>query len=72
MVFPCLKKMKSLYKLSLEGDVNELKKQAALLNEADVKLKPFATEMQAFLKDYLVDELGGWLERAMTEKNGQS
>jgi PAS domain S-box-containing protein len=67
MVFPPLEEMKSLYELSLMGNVNKLKKQVAILAESDVKLKPFVTQMQAFLKKYQVDELSEWLEGEMTD-----
>jgi len=62
MVFPPLEEIKSLYELSLMGDVKELKKQVATLAESDISLKPFITKMQAFLKRYQVAELNEWLE----------
>ena len=66
-VFPELEEMKHLYQLTLMGDINELKKRAAILNQSDVKFKPFVTQMRAFLKNYLVDELGEWFEGVMTD-----
>ena len=66
MVFPPSEEMKAFYELSMMGDVNKLRKQVATLAESDVKLKPFVTKMQAFLKKYQVDELGEWLEGEMT------
>jgi predicted ATPase/signal transduction histidine kinase/DNA-binding response OmpR family regulator/tRNA A-37 threonylcarbamoyl transferase component Bud32 len=62
IVFPPVEKIKKLYELSQKGDVNELKKQAAILTKSDVQLKPFVAQMQAFLKKYQLDELSEWLE----------
>ena len=66
MVFPPSEEMKTLYELSLMGNVNKLRKRVATLAKSDVKLKPFVTKMQAFLKKYQVDELSEWLEGEMT------
>jgi predicted ATPase/signal transduction histidine kinase/CheY-like chemotaxis protein len=63
MVFPPVAELEKLYELSLMGDVNELQEQLAIL--ADVKLKPFVTKMQAFLKKYQLEKLSEWLEGEM-------
>ncbi|MDM8561367.1 response regulator, partial [Candidatus Parabeggiatoa sp. HSG14] len=62
MVFPPTTILRELYELTLMGDVNELEYQVTILMESDVKLKPFVTKMQAFLKKYQLDKLGDWLE----------
>ncbi len=67
MVFPPLEKMKNLHEFSLMGDVNELKKQAIILIDSDVSLKPFVAKMQAFLKKYQLNKLIEWLEGEMTD-----
>ncbi|MDM8553238.1 AAA family ATPase [Desulfococcaceae bacterium HSG7] len=65
MIFPPAAELKQLYELSLMGDIDELEKQAAILAEADVKLKPFVTQMLAFLEKYLVNKFSEWLEGEM-------
>jgi len=67
MVFPPASELEKLYELSLMGDIEELEEWAAILADTDVKLKPFVTQMQIFLKKYLVDELGEWLEGEMVD-----
>ncbi len=62
MVFPPLEKMKSLYELSMMGNLKELKKQVAILAKSDVKLKPFVNKMQDFIDKYQVSELIEWFE----------
>jgi len=65
MVFPPVAELEKLYELTLMADVDELKEQAAILAESDMKLKPFVTKMQSLLKRYKVDELTEWLEKEM-------
>jgi signal transduction histidine kinase len=67
MVFPPIAELEKLHELSLMGDIDELEEQVAILAESDVKLKPFATKMQAFLKKYQLEELSEWLEEEMTK-----
>ncbi len=62
MVFPPKKELEKLYELSLMGDIDELEEQLSILVESDVKLKPFVTKMQGFIKKYQMDELSEWLE----------
>jgi PAS domain S-box-containing protein len=62
MVFPPVAELEKLYELSLMGDVQELKEQAAILAESDVKLKPFVTQMQTFLEKFQMNKLTEWLE----------
>ncbi len=66
MVFPPIAELEKLYELSLMCNVDELEKQVAILAESSVKLKPFVTKMQVFLKNYQLDELTEWLEGEMT------
>jgi hypothetical protein len=66
MVFPPVADLEKLYELSLMGDVDELEEKIAILAESDVKLKPFITKTQAFLKKYQLDELSEWLEGAIS------
>ncbi|MEN8218004.1 MAG: ATP-binding protein [Pseudomonadota bacterium] len=65
IVFPPVAELEKLYELSLMGDVNELHEQLAIL--ADVKLKPFVTKMQVFLKKYQLEKLSEWLEGEMMD-----
>ena len=67
MIFPPGAELEKLYDLTLMADIDELEKQVAILSELDVKLKPFITKMQAFLKKYQMDELSKWLEEEMTD-----
>jgi len=69
MVFPPSEEMKALYKLSLMGNVNKLRKRVATLIESDVKLKSFVIKIQSFLKKYQVDELAEWLEEEMKDES---
>jgi signal transduction histidine kinase/FixJ family two-component response regulator len=66
LVFPPVVELERLIELSLMGDIDELEEQSAILAESDVKLKPFVTQVQAFLKKYQVDELCEWLLGEMT------
>jgi signal transduction histidine kinase/FixJ family two-component response regulator len=68
-VFPPVADLEKVYKLSLMGDIDELEEQVGILAESDVKLKPFVTQMQAFLNNYQLDELTEWLERKMTDNS---
>ena len=67
MVFPPITELDKLSKLSLMGDIDELEEQVAILAESDVKLKPFITQMQVFLKKYQLNELSEWLEGEMMD-----
>jgi PAS domain S-box-containing protein len=67
MLFPPVAELERLYKLSLTGDIDELKEQAAILAESDVSLKPFVTKMQAFLKKFQMNKLTEWLEGEMID-----
>jgi len=69
IVFPPIAELEKLYELSLMGDINELEEQVAILAESDMKFKPFVTKMQAFFKEYQVEELIEWLEGAMTNSS---
>ncbi|MDM8562094.1 ATP-binding protein [Candidatus Marithioploca araucensis] len=66
IVFPPIAELEKLYELSLMGDINELEEQVAILAESDMKFKPFVTKMQAFFKEYQVEELIEWLEGEIT------
>jgi len=65
IIFPPLTELEKLHELSLMGDIEELEEQADILGKSDVKLKPFVTKMQAFLKKYQINELEKWLEKAI-------
>ena len=67
MVFPPVAELEKLYEFSLMCDIDELEEQAAILAESSVELKPFVTKMQAFLKNYQLNELGEWLKGKMTD-----
>jgi PAS domain S-box-containing protein len=69
MVFPPVAELEKLYELSLMGDVHELKEQAAILAESDVKFKPFVTQMQTFLEKFQMNKLTEWLEGEMTDES---
>ncbi|MDM8565453.1 hypothetical protein QUF74_07345 [Candidatus Halobeggiatoa sp. HSG11] len=58
--------LEKLYELTVMADVDELKQQATVLGESDVKLKPFVNKMQAYLEDYQIEELSEWFEGEMT------
>ncbi|MDM8568281.1 ATP-binding protein [Thiotrichales bacterium HSG1] len=66
MVFPPLDKLEEMYELSLIGNVNKMEEYIDILTESDVNLKPFITQVQAFLKEYQLEELSEWLEGEMT------
>jgi len=66
MMFPPLAKLKELYELSLIGDVDELEEYIDILSKSDANLKAFIAQVQAFIKEYQVEELSEWLEREMT------
>ncbi len=66
IVFPPIAELEKLYELSLMGDIDELEEQIAILAESYLKLKPFVTQIQAFLKKYQVNELSEWLEGKIT------
>lgn len=68
MVFPPVAELDKLYDLSLMGDVQELKEQAAILAESHVKFKPFVTQMQTFLEKFQMNKLTEWLEGEMTNR----
>jgi PAS domain S-box-containing protein len=66
MVFPPITELEKLYELSLMGNVNKLEEQVTILaDSSDVELKPFVTQMQAFLKNYQLKKLLKWLEGVM-------
>ena len=67
MVFPPIAELERLYEFSLMCDIDELEEQAAILAESSVKLKPFVTKMQAFLKNYQLNELGEWFKGEITD-----
>ncbi len=68
MVFPPLTELEKIHDLSLMGDINKLEEKAAVLAESDVKLKPFAANMLAFIEEFRVDDLSEWLEEKMVKE----
>jgi PAS domain S-box-containing protein len=72
VVFPPIAELEKLYKLTLMGDVNGLQEQIAILAVSSMKLKPFVTKVQAFLKSFQLGELGEWLEGEISHAKTQS
>ncbi|MDM8564930.1 ATP-binding protein [Candidatus Halobeggiatoa sp. HSG11] len=68
IILPPLAELDKLYNLSRSGNIHELEKQAAILLKSDTKLKPFITEVQAFLEKYQLGKLKKWLEEKMANE----